>query len=79
MRLNPDKIDDRIRKLQEIKRIASDPELIQMLFEFIDVEDNRSGDRLRRIGPADGNRGTAPNDEIGDLVNRVVRSVGANS
>jgi hypothetical protein len=76
MRLNPDKIDERIKKLQEIKRIASDPELVQMLFDFIETEDPRL-DRSRRMGPAEGHRGVTGTDEIGDLVNRVARSVGA--
>jgi hypothetical protein len=71
MRLNPEKIDERIRKLQEIKRIASDPEMVQMLFEFIDLEETRH-ERPRRIGPPSA-------EEVGELVNRVVRSVGANS
>lgn len=35
MQLNIKKIDERIQKLQEIKRIAADPELLSMLLEFI--------------------------------------------
>jgi hypothetical protein len=76
MRLNPDKIEERIQRLQEIKRIASDPELVAMLFDFIELEDPRA-DRPRRISSAEATRGGAGNDEIGDLVNRVARSVGA--
>jgi hypothetical protein len=75
MRLNPDKINERIQRLQEIKRIASDPELVEMLFDFIEFEEAR-GERPRRM-VAETTRGTAPTDEIGDLVNRVARSVGA--
>jgi hypothetical protein len=35
MQLNIRKIDERIQKLQEIKRIAADPEMVAMLLEFI--------------------------------------------
>jgi hypothetical protein len=40
MQLNLRKLDDRIQKLQEIRRIAADPEMVSMLFEFI-AEDER--------------------------------------
>jgi hypothetical protein len=76
MRLDPDKIDQRIQKLEEIKRIASDPELVQMLFELIELEDNTS-ERPRRMRPADANRATPATDEAGELMNRVARSIGA--
>lgn len=39
MQLNVQRIDERIHKLQEIKRIAADPEMLRMLMEFISVED----------------------------------------
>jgi hypothetical protein len=38
MRLDINKIDDRIKKLQEIKRILADPELTALLMEFLTVE-----------------------------------------
>ena len=77
MRIDPDKIDERIQKLQELKRIASDPELVEMLFEFIDLDDNRI-ERPRRISPvSDVNRSASASDEAGDLINRVARSIGA--
>ena len=41
MQLNLRKLDDRIQKLQEIRRIAADPEMVSMLFEFIGGEDER--------------------------------------
>ena len=43
MRLDLTKIDERISKLQEIKRIASDPELIRMLLEFVALDETKSG------------------------------------
>ncbi|MGA7239306.1 MAG: hypothetical protein WBY44_26725 [Bryobacteraceae bacterium] len=39
MQLNIKKLDERIQKLQEIKRIAADPELVAMLLEFIAVDE----------------------------------------
>jgi hypothetical protein len=41
MKVNFKKIDERIQKLQEIKRIAADPEFVAMLFEFI-ADDDRA-------------------------------------
>jgi hypothetical protein len=35
MQLNVKRIDERIYKLQEIKRIAADPEMLRILLEFI--------------------------------------------
>jgi hypothetical protein len=41
MQLNIRKLDERIQKLQEIKRIAADPELVAMLLEFIAADDEK--------------------------------------
>lgn len=38
MWLNTSRIDARIEKLQEIKRIAGDPELLALLQEFVTLE-----------------------------------------
>src|ERR1041385_5919178 len=38
MRLDISKLDDRIRKLQEIKKIVSDPEMLAILMEFVTAE-----------------------------------------
>ena len=35
MKIDIQKLDDRIKKLQEIRRIASDPELATILMEFV--------------------------------------------
>ena len=35
MRINIQKLDDRIKKLQEIRRIAADPELANIFLEFV--------------------------------------------
>jgi hypothetical protein len=39
MRLNVQKIDQRIKKLQELRRLAADPEIASMLLEFIGPEE----------------------------------------
>jgi hypothetical protein len=41
MQLNVKQIDERIRKLQEIRRIAADPEMVAMLFEFMAADEER--------------------------------------
>lgn len=38
MKLNIEKLDERIRQLQEVRRIAADPELVNILLEFITDE-----------------------------------------
>lgn len=39
MRLDIQKLDERIKKLQEIRRIAADPELATILLEFMSTEE----------------------------------------
>lgn len=39
MRIDIKKLDERIQKLQEIRRIAADPELSTILLEFVGTED----------------------------------------
>jgi hypothetical protein len=39
MRIDMRKLDDRIKKLQEIRRMAADPEFSMILLEFMDTED----------------------------------------
>ena len=41
MQLNMKRIDERIHKLQEIKRIAADPEMLKILLEFIVDDETR--------------------------------------
>jgi len=40
MRLNVQKIDQRIAKLQELRRLAADPEMASMLEDFIATEEH---------------------------------------
>ena len=39
MRLNVQKLDQRIAKLQELRRLAADPEIASMLLDFIATEE----------------------------------------
>jgi hypothetical protein len=70
MQLNLRKIDERIQKLQEIRRIAADPELIRMLFEFMAAEDEPMP-----TAKADA-VGAARSDDA-DIVNQVVKGMDA--
>lgn len=42
MRFDIQKLDERIKKLQEIRRLATDPETATMLTEFMSSPDDRS-------------------------------------
>jgi hypothetical protein len=77
MRLDPNKINDRIQKLEEIKRIASDPELVKMLFEFIDFEETQAERPRRMRAASDAERAAPATDEAGELMSLVAKSVGA--
>jgi hypothetical protein len=73
MQLNIKKIDERIQKLQEIKRIASDPELVAMLLEFIGAEDDR-----RETAPAAKvEAASASNGDDDDLVKKILTGADA--
>jgi hypothetical protein len=41
MQVNVQRIDERIQKLQEIRRIVSDPEMLKILMEFISSDEER--------------------------------------
>jgi hypothetical protein len=73
MRLDLAKIDDRIKKLQEVRRIASDPEMAGILLEFLTADDQRSAP-APPPGPADavGDNGAT---RSGDDVNQLVKGV----
>jgi hypothetical protein len=42
MRFDLQKIDERIKKLQEIRKLATDPEAASLLLEFMSPADERS-------------------------------------
>lgn len=52
MRLDIKKIDDRIAKLQELRRIASDPELVSVLAEFVTSDDESALEPPPQVKPA---------------------------
>ncbi len=39
MRIDIQKLDERIKKLQEIRKVAADPELATILLEFMSTDD----------------------------------------
>jgi len=70
MQVNLKKIDERIQKLQEIKRIAADPELMAMLFEFIATEDERTE---HPAAPAKAEAAAAGNPDESELVKQILK------
>lgn len=68
MQLNLRKLDDRIQKLQEIRRIAADPELVSMLFEFIGEDE-----RPERIPAAKIEAAIAGGPADADIVDQVLK------
>ncbi|HTP30748.1 MAG TPA: hypothetical protein VMJ75_01150 [Candidatus Acidoferrales bacterium] len=68
MQLNVKKIESRIQKLQEIRRIAADPELVSMLLEFIVTDDDHNEDVAPK--PHSAVSGASPDDI--DIVERVL-------
>jgi hypothetical protein len=74
MQLNMQRIDEKIHRLQEIKRIAADPEMVKMLMEFISTEDepHQHGPALA-ADPANGNAQPRYDDmaEVTKIVNQI--------
>jgi hypothetical protein len=69
MQLNVKRIDERIHKLQEIRRLAADPELLKILLEFI------MDDELREPAADSAGVGGKPNyedvSELAKVVNQI--------
>ncbi len=76
MQLNVKKIDERIQKLQEIRRIAADPELVSMLFEFIAAEDERAEPAPPPAKPETTTTAATRLDDA-DIVNQVMKGMDA--
>jgi hypothetical protein len=71
MQLNLKKLDERIQKLQEIKRIAADPELVAMLLEFVAADEEKAA-----AGPAAKPHPIAiPRPDDFDIVNQVMNGM----
>jgi hypothetical protein len=77
MRLDANKIEERIEKLQQLKKIAADPELVRMLFEFLDMDEEAVNGFSKATPPAkvEASRGASRPDEASELISRMVRSV----
>ncbi|HWB97202.1 MAG TPA: hypothetical protein VG672_10880 [Bryobacteraceae bacterium] len=71
MALDLKKIDDRIRQLQEIRRIASNPELAKLLSEFT-VPDEGIAEESAEPPQADPVPDLQP-DEVSDFVKGVLQ------
>jgi hypothetical protein len=76
MRLDIRKIDDRINKLQEVRRIASDPEMIAVLAEFLTSEEE-SREPLSEPKPAIQSPVIAKTEQVPDNsdVEDIVRGI----
>jgi len=77
MKIDVQKIDERIKKLQELRRLATDPEISSILSEFITVGDEFPQPAIpTNVGPPI----DMPSPEAANqLVNEVVQSVDAPS
>ena len=69
MRFDLQKIDERIKKLQEIRRLAVDPEAASLLLEFMSPADERS---LSTPVKPDSNGATAHPADSRSMVQDVV-------
>jgi hypothetical protein len=70
MQLNIRKIDERIQKLQEIRRIAGDPEMVTLLMEFIATEDAR----MEPVPAPKADAVAAAHPSDADIMNQVVNA-----
>ena len=81
MHLDVSKIEERIQKLQEVRRIASDPDLLRMLTEFI-VMDTYKPEPVSVPEPAPAPKAAAAkavaakNDEA-DIVSQLMKDAEA--
>lgn len=72
MQVNLKKLDVRIQKLQEIRRIAADPELVSLLLEFINNDEER---KEFEPAPTIQLKAPAPAADHIDLVNQVLNGI----
>jgi hypothetical protein len=82
MRLDISKIDDRIERLQEIRRIAADPELASVLLEFIVTDETEApthaAEPIKPVAEAGGYT-RPPTNDAGDSVEELVREIAGGS
>jgi hypothetical protein len=72
MRFDLQKIDERIKKLQEIRRLATDPEAGSLLLEFISPADDRS--EPAPVAKLEGNGTASHSSEARELIKEVVNA-----
>jgi hypothetical protein len=72
MRFDLQKIDERIKKLQEIRKLATDPEGASLLLEFMSSADEQSAPTP--VAGPDGIGAVHHSSEAGELVNEVVNA-----
>ena len=79
MRLDLRKIDERIKKLQEIRRIVSDPEAATILLECLTSEDEQSNGSSdsKDAGIGVGRRPGDTNDLVADVIAGIEPQTGA--
>jgi hypothetical protein len=75
MRLDLTRINNRINKLQELKRMANDPELMELFLEFITQEEAQA--RAAEAAADAGAKREAPADDVVDAVQGVLDASGA--
>lgn len=74
MQLNIRKLDERIQKLQEIRRIAADPEMVSLLLEFIAGDEDRTQAAPAAPLPVTHAPAAAQFDDL-DIVNQVMKGI----
>jgi hypothetical protein len=76
MHLDVSRIEERIHKLQEVKRIANDSELLSMITEFI-VMNDRAADPVPapKVPVAVAASTGAPRPEDTDVVNQLMKDM----
>jgi len=72
MQIDLKKLEARIQKLQEIKRIAADPELVSLLLEFLGNDEERKA-KEAPPAPAAQPKASTPFPDDMDLVDQVLK------
>ena len=72
MRFDLQKIDERITKLQEIRRLATDPEVASLLLEFMSPTDELS--KPIPVAKPEGNGASNHSSDTSELVKEVVNA-----
>ena len=71
MRVDIQRLDDRIRKLQEVRRMLADPEMGAILMEFLMTDDEHRSPAI--AVESENSAPLMPSDEAAELVKGVVR------